>query len=76
MIVRVRIDAKNKNSFRAVRFTTLLLRTFLCISKWSDKTMISKDGAWKFTSIFARFKTKQEKQILARATEIPKENWG
>ena len=35
-----------------------------------------KDGAYLYRSIFAQFMTMQEKQILARAVEIQKENWG
>ena len=36
-----------------------------------------KDGAYyKYRAIFALFVTMREKQTLARAIEIQKENWG
>ena len=35
-----------------------------------------KDGAYLYRSIFVRFMTMREKQILLRAFGIQKENWG
>ena len=34
-----------------------------------------KDGAYCYRSIFARFMTMREKQILARTMKIQEENW-
>ena len=36
----------------------------------------ANDGASLYIGIFAQFMTMWEKQILARAVEIQKENWG
>ena len=35
-----------------------------------------KNGAYYYRSIFAWFMTMRKEQILARAIEIQKENWG
>ena len=47
------------------------------IVKIKQFLMVIKDGAYKYRSIFVRFMTMQEKQILiAWPIEIQKENWG
>ena len=44
--------------------------------KWGRVASKIKDGAYQCRSIFARFMSMWEKQILARATEIQKETLG
>ena len=42
----------------------------------SPTTTVKITSAYKYRSIFVRVMTMREKQILARAIEIQKENWG
>ena len=42
----------------------------------NEEIIAVKDGAYKYRSIFVRFMTMREKQILARAIGIQKENSG
>ena len=45
--------------------------------KWLGFTScMFKDGAYLYRSIFAWFMSMREKEILARAIGIQKENWG
>ena len=60
----------------ALRSPAVVLIAFAAVSAFQLVWFHFKDGAYYYQSNFARFMTMREKQILARAIVIQKENRG